>query len=432
MPVIPVIAAVGSAAVAAAPAISAVGGIYSTVKGMQAAKKASSAAGQQAGQTAAGQVGPGSPIQDTEALDAQARKFSAKNAEEGAAMREKYNPGVTKLQNDSLAGVMGAMNEGALPIGQRNTQWDQGPTVDPRTGQMLDKIVDQAGNPLTNDKYDSALTRDAVAKAKADLALGGQLNQDVRNLVARKGLAKAGSVTGNLGLGRDIGLRDLGLTSRDVENERLQNAFKGGAAEADLEKGNALLRFDAEKFGRQNLLDSNQQLAQAQRDADARFNATASRSDSNYYRDEELKRAIQSGNFDRYISAHNLAQNIAAPKTGLDPGTVASLAAGNTALSAEALQQQQAIDVARGNETMAAGSGGLGAALPGIVNGIGTVAGLFNKKTPAPIYKPLTPISTGFTAPPINYGMAPTNYSIPKANSAWSFKTPAPSYSAFA
>jgi hypothetical protein len=180
MPAIPIIGAVAGAAGTAgvisagvATGIGAAATIGGAVYNASQAKKANNAA-----QTASDNfVAQPAPTMDINALDAQAREFSAKNAAESAAMREKYNPGVTQLQNDSLAQIMAKINQngGGVPLGDRNTQWDQGytlpgrdgtyngaapgpsatparstqydagPVIDPNTGQLMQKVVDQAG-----------------------------------------------------------------------------------------------------------------------------------------------------------------------------------------------------------------------------------------------------------------------------------------------
>jgi hypothetical protein len=199
---------------------------------------------------------------------------------------------------------------------------------------------------LTNTGFDSRLTRDAVAAAQADLALGGQLPQDVRNLVARNALARSSSVTGGFALGRDITARDLGLTSLDLYNRRLQNAAQLGSQEAGLEQANAAMRLSAEQFGRSNLLQS-----QGALDAvDARNAALGAQRDalasSNYFNQGSFMQNIANGDFQRALAAAQLGQNIAQPQSGLDPSAIANLAVGN--VNSQAGQQQQAMGLRAG------------------------------------------------------------------------------------
>lgn len=249
------------------------------------------------------------------------------------------------------------------------------------------RITAQAGTPLASTNFDSALTRSAVERAAADLALGGALPQDVRNLVARTAAARSGAVTGGgLGLGRDITARDLGLTSLDLSQRRLQNAAQLGQQEAALEQANAALRAQSESFGRNNLLQS-QGALQAQDQLAA----------GNYFNQASLLQSIANGDFARAMSAAQLGQNIAQPVSGLDPGSVANLAVGNSNALASQAQNAAALKAQSANQLMGFGSGLLGAA-----------GSYYANRTTPPIGSTLPPVSTlpTFTGnlPTFNYG----------------------------
>lgn len=251
---------------------------------------------------------------------------------------------------------------------------------------LMARIAAQAGQPLSRvgipeaQQFDSALTRQAVEAAAADLALGGQLPQDVRNLVARNALQRSGQVSGGLGLGRDLTTRDLGLTSLDLRNRRLSNAAALGQQEAALGQANAALRqqnaalgltaegmnLDSERFGRGNLFD------------------TAS-----------FLQNVENGDFARALSAAQLGQNIAAPMSGLDPGAVANLAVGNSNVAATAADRAAALGVQSGNQKSALGGQLLG-------TGLGFIQDYLNKPKPtvAPAYNYITPSTT--IAPVVN------------------------------
>lgn len=316
MPAIPIIAAAA-----------AVGGTVIAAKGASDARKAAN----QAANTPAPQVN----IAQT---DAQARQAALQNAIDSAALEKRFNPGAAELRQGGLESLLASLNAGT-----------------PDRDALAARIMGQAGQPLSvgpAQQYDSALTRQAVEAASRDLAMGGQLPQDVRNLVARNALARSGSVTGGLALGQDITARDLGLTSLDLYNRRLQNAAALGAQEAGLESGNAQLRaatdaqaLAAQQYGRQNLFDS------------------ASFFDQ-----------INSGNFARSLAAAQLGQNIAQPQSGLDPSAIANLAVGN--VNAQAAKQQQAAGLQVG---AANAMTGFGSQLAG--TGIG-LASAFYKPTP--------------------------------------------------
>lgn len=339
----------------AIPIITAAAGVYGTVKGVDQARRSANQAND-AAKAAANGTGGGAV--NIAALDQQARDIAVRNAAESAALERQYNPGAQELRSDSLGALLGGL--------QRSEE----------SQALADMIMAQAGRGLNApgaQQYDSALTRRAVEAAAADLALGGELPQDVRNLVARQGFAKAGTVApgSGLGLGRDIVARDLGLTSLDLRNRRLQNAAALAQQEAALGQGNASLRqraaelgLQAEQYGRANLFDS-----------------------ANFIN------GIESGDFSRALSAAQLGQNIAAPASGLDPGSVVNLAIGNSNIAANAAQNAAAAGVQAGNQKSALGGQILGAGL-GLLNTY-----LSNRKPATPSYSytlPTTTVGSGY------------------------------------
>lgn len=311
-------------------ASAAVGGVALSAKAQSDAKKAAA----QAANTPAPQVN----IAQT---DAQARQAALQNAIDSAALERQFNPGAAELRAGGLEALLANLN---APQGDRDA--------------LSARVAQQAGNPLTvgaAQQYDSALTRQAVQAAADQLALGGELPQDVRNLVARQALARSGSVTGGLTLGRDLTTRDLGLTSLDLQRARIAQAAALGQQEAALEAGNAGLRLqndaqrlEAEQFGRNNLLQSASFMDQ-----------------------------IASGDFARAFQAAQLGQNIAQPQSGLDPGAIANLAVGN--VNAQAGKQQQAFGAQIGAANAA---GALGGNLTGAGLGVLGMAAQFYKPTP--------------------------------------------------
>lgn len=321
-------------------AAAAVGGTAIAAKGLSNAEKAA--------QAAANAKPPQVNIAET---DAQARRIALQNAIDSAALEERFNPGAAELRRGSLEAVMAALN---APTDERDA--------------FISRIASQAGVPLSvgpAQQYESALTKQAVEAAARDLALGGELPQDVRNLVARRALAQSGTVTGGLNLGRDLTTRDLGLTSLDLYQRRLDNAASLGQAEAAIAAGNAGLRqqndvmqLDAQRYGRDNLLQSGSLLDQ-----------------------------IMSGDFSRALAAAQLGQNIAQPASGLDPGSVANLAIGNT--NAQAAQQQQAMGLRAG---AANAQTAFGSQLAG--TGIGIASQFMKPATPA--VQPYKPFSSPY------------------------------------
>jgi len=166
--------------------------------------------------------------------------------------------------------------------------------------QMAEGKVSNAQTPLLQA---------AIAKAKADLAMGGNISGETQNAVTRSALAKAGTVApGGLGLGRDIVARDLGLTSLDLEQRRLVNASQLGGQE-----------LQAAQFGTNTAFNNNANLLNA----------------------VQLLNAGQGNQFNRNLAAAQYGQSIRQPIVGLDPGAVANIAVGN-ANNASAAQTNQA------------------------------------------------------------------------------------------
>ncbi len=294
------------------------------------------------------------PTVDINALDAQAREFARRNAADSAALEAQYNPGAQQLRAGSMQAVLAGLPRTA------------------ETERLSQLIMAQAGQPLSRinapgaEQYDSALTRQAVEQAAADLALGGELPQDVRNLVARNAFARSGQVTGGLQLGRDLTTRDLGLTSLDLRNKRLSNAAALGAQEAALGQGNAALRQSANTLG-VNVAGMNMQGEQFGR--------------GNLFDSASFLQNINSGDFSRALAAAQLGQNIAAPMSGLDPGSVVNLAVGNSNLTAAQQQQADALKVGAFNQKAQ-----LGAQMAG--TGLGFVSNYLNQPKAAPVAAP--------------------------------------------
>lgn len=287
---------------------------------------------------------------DLNAAQTAAQIIAQQNAANSAALEAQYNPGAAELRSQSLQSLMAALNASTAERDALNA-----------------RIAAQAGQPLNvapAQQYDSPLTRAAVQAAADELALGGQLPQDVRNLVSRNAFARSGQVTGRLNLGRDISTRDLGLTSLDLQRARLAQAAALGQQETALEAGNAGLRAQtdaqrlaAEQFSRGNLLDSASFMEQ-----------------------------VANGQFGRAFQAAQLGQNIAQPQSGLDPGSLVNLAVGNSNQAANAQQQAMAGAGALGQQQAQ-----FGAQLVG--TGIGLAQQFWKPPAPTP-YKPF------YTPPP--------------------------------
>lgn len=273
---VPVLAAIGggSAAAGALTAAGTAASAYSAIKSANAAGKAVDAAGKPITQI------------DPSALNQQAQGIAQSNAAASQALQDQYNPGATQLQGNSLQQL--------LQMLQANSQPAQG------SGSIQDSI-NAVKNTLgtNNGALNNELLNHAATTAQQQLDLGGQLPLDVRNLVARNAAAKAGSFSGpggNLGQGRDISARDLGLTSLDLINQRLQNANTIGNSQASLGE------FNANNF--LGLINTLSGLGNTQ------FNQ-------------------QQQQFGNAFNAAQFGQSIQAPNVGLDPGSVANIAIAN-------------------------------------------------------------------------------------------------------
>lgn len=254
---------------------------------------------------------------DINALDQQARDIAKKNAADSLALENQYNPGASQLRTQSLA----ALNA-------------SGANSSPAAQALAARIAGQAGAVPAGISYDSPLLRNAIAQAQQQLALGGTLDTETQNAVTRKGLATAGGVSGGLNLGRDIVARDLGLTSLQLQNQRLQNASTLGQQEAALGQGNANLSLQAQLAGTNNLFNS-----------------------------ANFLNSIDSGDFQKRLALAQFGQNIAQPTSGLDPGSVTNLAVGNSNATAQGLQQAAALQAAGSNQKSQLGGQLVGAGL---------------------------------------------------------------------
>jgi hypothetical protein len=341
-------------------------------------------------------VGNGSGGVNLGAAQQAAQSIAFQNAANSRTLEDMYNPGAGAVRTAGLDALLGQINAPSQGIqGQLPGAYTPGSApVSAANQELLARVSAQAGKPLEGASYDSALTRAAIAKAQSDLALGGMLPQDVRNLIARQGLAKSGTVSQGLGLGRDIVARDLGLTSLQLENARLQQALQAGQAEVGLNQGNAAMGLQAQQYARNNLLQSQgataadqaQQL-QAYFQQQQLAQQAAAQEASNYFNQNNLIQSIQSGDFSRAMAGAQFGQSIAQPQSGLDPGSIVNLAVGNSNMAANAQQNANALAAGAANQQAALGGQILGA--------VGGFAGnYFRPQAPAVNYSAPSPNAT--------------------------------------
>lgn len=232
---------------------------------------------------------------DINALDARTRAIARQNALESAALEQELTPEVAALRRQSVEGILGGMGTTA------------------REQSIADLLYGglgtQLGTPAPTSEIGSPLLRAAITKAEQDLALGGRLPADVQNAVSRAALARTGRGMGSLGLGRDVVARDLGLTSLDLERQRLAQASSLGGQELGMTQAQAQQRM-SENEARNQLAFSNA---------------------ANMLNKINLLQNVQGAGFGRTLSAAGLGQSIAQPVVGLDPGAIASAITGNAA-----------------------------------------------------------------------------------------------------
>lgn len=288
-------------------------GAAATVGGMvqsnQAAKKAAGA-------------GNASKV-DIAALDEQTRQIAKQNAYDSAELERLLTPEVPQLRTEANQAVRSGI----------------GGTSEQRAASAM--MFDRLNNPqgMSSASFAmSPLLQQAIAKAREDLALGGRLSLSQRNEAIRAGGAQSGTVSGGMGLGRDLAARDLGLSSFSVEQQRLQNAANLGSAEQGALGNQATFNLNRDSLNAQNWLN----------------NYGAFNTYLNNLRSQDLQAAA-------------FGQSITPPVVGLDPSAVANLSVANSNINAQALMNaanikaQGAQNLTKfGGQMIGYGMGGMG------------------------------------------------------------------------
>lgn len=287
-------------------------------------------------------------------LDAQVRDIAYRNAIESKQLEQQLTPEVASLRTNSMKALAGDLSNSP----EQNAV---------RTGLMNQFNSDSSLPALTR----SGLLDEAVAKARANLALGGGLDLDTQNQVTRKALATAGGVASGAGLqlGRDVTARDLGLTSLQLQQQRLQDASNLGQVDQGI--------------------NSQQQALQAQIDQQNRTNRLGVAS---------LLSDLGNQDFNRRFNIAQFTQGIAQPVVGLDPSAVANITVGNANNMNNAAQQAAGIRAQGASQT---------AQLIG--QGAGTVGGLFSSYLSSGGYGTQRPYTGGTINSPAITSLAQPN-----------------------
>lgn len=277
---------------------------------------------------AAAQAAQSTPV-DINALNTQAVNSAQSNAAAGNALEQQYNPYINALRQSSAANL----NQYLTPSASQQGLY----------GGLLNGFNQAASGPAAA----SPLFTNAANAAQQQLNLGGTLDQETQNQIMRAGAAKSGQLAGpggGLGLGRDISARDLGLTSLQLQNQRIQNAASIGSTQQNYGLS-ALQQQYQSMYGLGGLAN---QMGQQQ-----------------------------------YGNAMGLAQftqGIQQPQVGLSGNNIASIATGNSNMANNANQQSAAI-----NAQSAQGQAGFG----GQMLGYG-LSGLSKYYAPTSTYAPTT------------------------------------------
>lgn len=326
MPAIPIVAAIAPYAATALGASATTAGV---VGAAAAAGSALYSADQQknatnaAAQTLTDAQGNIKPV-DIASLNSSVNDIAAQNAAKSQALEKQLTPEVSALKTNSINALLA------------NLKPDQ------YTQQLKDLIAKQAGG--------SSLLNSAANTAQQQLNLGGALDQETQNQVMRAALAKAGGVGGgDLGLGRDISARDLGLTSLQLLNSRLNNAATIGTQQGQMT------------------------LQQAQ-----------------------VLAALAGGDWTKYMQAAQLGQSIQSPNVGLSPSDIANLTVGNTNLANNAnmnaaqIAAQKILADQNTNQSVLGSLTGIGTKLAGALSSQATPT----VSTPVSYTNPYTAVTT--------------------------------------
>jgi len=186
----------------------------------------------------------------------------------------------------------------------------------------------------------SQLFDQAAEKVLSDLGLGGELDTETRNLVMRES-AQRGGDSGFLGsvVGRDIGARDLGLSSMNIRNQRIGQALNVGQMQQANNAQQQGLKF--------SLNQANAALKQQGAD-----NRMAMGGFFETLGQQDLQNRIGLAQF---------GQNMQMPIAGLDPGQLASAMIGDTNMMNQVNSSNagNAAAASQGNAQTALGVAGL-------------------------------------------------------------------------
>jgi len=243
----------------------------------------------------------------SDAVAAQARR----NAFASAALERELEPFTAQARQTAMQQLLGQV-EGGMGL-----------------GTDVERMLMEAGAGIDMPELQqSELLNRAREEALRELELGYALPRDVQNLVMRTAAGRT-SGAGTMGsLGRDVAARDLGLTSLDLFDRRMDRAAGLGYQQ------------EQTNIGQQGLAAN---IAQQNRAMQMQAGGALG----------NLRQA-QQGNL---LAANQLLQGIEQPVAGLDPGDLASYMVGDVNLRNQLINQA---NVAQLNAATGAKSSQLG------------------------------------------------------------------------
>jgi len=213
-------------------------------------------------------------------------KQARRNAGESIDLEKEYDPTTFAAREGAMQNLLADIQSGNVG----------GADIEARLQELMN-----GSDMSTPELEQSQLLNAARERAMADLEMGYELPQEIRNLVARNSAQQA-SGGGFLGgqIGRDIGARDLGLTGLDLYNQRLSRASDLGTQQEQTNIGQQGLKANIANMNRMFGLQSTQALAQQ--------------------RQQEFQNRFGTAQF---------TQGLERPEAGLDPGALASFYVGD-------------------------------------------------------------------------------------------------------
>lgn len=227
---------------------------------------------------------------DVREIDELAREIARRNAEESIALEQELRPELAQLREATYSTILGDL------LG-----YDRQGIQQAVQEQMMQQMSQPDRTISMPELERSMLLQSTIDRAQQDLNLGARLPQDVANQITRAAGERGGRVglTGT-GTGRDVVARDLGLSSLDLLNQRMQQAAGLGGLEQQINLGQQSLADSINRFNVQSGLQQQQQRAQAG--------------------------GFLQGLIDQpVLRAQQTTMGTAMPMVGLDPGQAASI-----------------------------------------------------------------------------------------------------------